>query len=443
MASVECQICVSPLNKSTHKPVECHNCEFTACRECTQKYILDNKLTGQCMSCKVPWGRRFLADNFTRKFMKNEYTAHMESLVKDRELAMMPDTQKYIESYRRSKRAMDMANELDIDVGMSKARIEQIKSDLKDEERFLHALRRDRGHHRMVAFSTLTKSTNEPMFRKCSVAACSGFLDDDFECSVCFTYACEHCLEPLGDKPHTCDPNTVESIKMLEKETKPCPTCKAVIYKIDGCDQMWCTECKTSFSWVSGLKLRGIVHNPHYYEWMRQTQGVVPRQPGDNPHECGIPNVWSEPARIDNGAIPQDTRTYINNVHTLLRYDIQWRLHYLPTDENANEYDKLKIRLKYMNKEMSQEDMVSQIQRMDRKLAYDLEYRQIFEMIQRACGDCLWRFFQIYATKGVCADLNIVELERLRLMVNSAFYDLSKVYGITHKKIQQGWYRLN
>ena len=439
---MECPVCISPFNKTTRKPVSCYGCEFTACRECTKKYIVDNKLTGECMSCKATWGRRFMAEQFTKKFMRDDYTKHLKTLVADREMAMMADTQKYIESYRKSKLAMAKANELSVDIDLTRARIIQIKEELKDEEKFMRALRRDRGHYWMTAHAPLTKSTNEPMFRRCNTPNCTGYLDDMYACSVCHSLACEHCLEPMGTNPHTCDPNTVESIKLLEKETKPCPTCKAVIYKIDGCDQMWCTECKTAFSWVSGLRLRGIVHNPHYYEWMRQTQGYVPRQPGDNPHECGAPNVWSEASRIDNGEIPNDIRTYLHNVHTVLRYDIQWRLQFLPGDENAYEHDKLVIRLKYMNKDISQDDMVSQIQRMDRKLEYELEYRQIYDMIERACGDCLWRFFQIYATKGVCAELNVDELEHLRTMANTAFYDLSKTYGISMRVISNKWHSL-
>jgi len=44
---------------------------------------------------------------------------------------------------------------------------------------------------------------------------------------------------------------------------------------------MWCIECKTAFSWKSGEIVNGKIHNPHYYEYLRKTQGFVPR--ADNP----------------------------------------------------------------------------------------------------------------------------------------------------------------
>jgi hypothetical protein len=46
---------------------------------------------------------------------------------------------------------------------------------------------------------------------------------------------------------------------------------------------MWCIECKTAFSWKSGEIVNGKIHNPHYYEYLRKTQGFVPRADNLNP----------------------------------------------------------------------------------------------------------------------------------------------------------------
>jgi hypothetical protein len=59
------------------------------------------------------------------------------------------------------------------------------------------------------------------------------------------------------------------------------------------CDQMWCTGCHTTFSWNSGqILLNTVVHNPHYYEYLRRTNGgAIPREAGDVP--CGgLPNAY-------------------------------------------------------------------------------------------------------------------------------------------------------
>jgi hypothetical protein len=42
---------------------------------------------------------------------------------------------------------------------------------------------------------------------------------------------------------------------------------------------MFCTECKTAFSWRTGHVETGHIHNPHYFEWMRMNGNAIPRAP--------------------------------------------------------------------------------------------------------------------------------------------------------------------
>ena len=63
---------------------------------------------------------------------------------------------------------------------------------------------------------------------------------------------------------------------------------------LHNCDQMWCIECKTAFSWAKGTIEKGVVHNPHYYQWMRQNGGL-PRNPNEHQENCG--NIFVNSAR--------------------------------------------------------------------------------------------------------------------------------------------------
>lgn len=117
---------------------------------------------------------------------------------------------------------------------------------------------------------------------KCQVSECNGFLSTAYKCGLCSKFTCAQCYMPKEEN-HDCNPDNVASTKMIKEETRPCPKCSTRIYKIDGCDQMWCTDCKTAFSWKTGIIVNGNIHNPHYYEHLRNTQGHVLR--ADNP--CG------------------------------------------------------------------------------------------------------------------------------------------------------------
>ena len=119
--------------------------------------------------------------------------------------------------------------------------------------------------------------TKRSFTMKCVKSDCEGFLSAEYTCGLCDLKVCEHCHLPTASD-HVCDPATVATIKQIRKEAHPCPTCAALISKIDGCDQMYCTQCHTAFSWNTGRVETGVVHNPHYFQYMRETGRAVPRR---------------------------------------------------------------------------------------------------------------------------------------------------------------------
>lgn len=55
---------------------------------------------------------------------------------------------------------------------------------------------------------------------------------------------------------------------------------------VRNCDQMFCIQCHTVFSWKSGLIESGVVHNPHYFEALRNGKITEHRHRQHN-GECG------------------------------------------------------------------------------------------------------------------------------------------------------------
>lgn len=97
-----------------------------------------------------------------------------------------------------------------------------------------------------------TPIVNQRRFiRKCPNEDCKGFLDMEWYCGICEIKYCKDCNE-IQTPTHTCDPQTVETIKLLNEDSKSCPTCGIVIQKSSGCAQMWCTQCHTAFNWNTG-----------------------------------------------------------------------------------------------------------------------------------------------------------------------------------------------
>jgi hypothetical protein len=151
----------------------------------------------------------------------------------------------------------------------------------------------------------------------CQAKDCKGYLSTQYKCGLCEKHTCSACLL-VKEEGHECKEDDVSTVRMIRKETKPCPKCSTRISKIDGCDQMWCVECKTAFSWKSGNVVNGAIHNPHYYEFLRKTQGFVPR--ADNP--CGeIPPIGA--MRLTLRTVKDHIRTNLFSFHRFLE-EVNW-----------------------------------------------------------------------------------------------------------------------
>ena len=223
-----------------------------------------------------------------------------EKTLLEREVSKLPDTMEIAkiskEEKEKSKKEMVKADKYTEEINdlEKQIRILALKKGEKEVslQRHLTAARRhernskrpDALEHANDAVDNRTKEKKR-FIMPCPSEECRGFLSNQYKCELCSIHACPKCLECIGtDKnaDHTCNEDNVKSAEMIRKETRPCPSCGTRIYKIDGCDQMWCVECHTAFSWNTGNIDNGRVHNPHFYEHRRnQNNGIIARAPGD------------------------------------------------------------------------------------------------------------------------------------------------------------------
>lgn len=282
----ECNVCVLSFNKVKRTKVTCPRCGFEACRECVSRYILDQGI--KCMSCGGAWGTVFLVESFPKSWINNEYEIYLTNRTVDRLKAMVPEM---VNDLAQLHSELIRMRESEVS-----AYIEYLAMGFMEEGNWqtrasLHACLMDKMYHILVSWNRKHYSEfriqatdfirdHHHLFNpnrmqeveevseshSCPRSDCVGSLVS-WRCNLCETRVCHRCHDVRGDK-HECDPDQLETVKLIRKETKPCPKCKVSISKVSGCDQMWCTRCSTAFSWKTGKVENGPIHNPHYFEQM-------------------------------------------------------------------------------------------------------------------------------------------------------------------------------
>ena len=282
----ECKICFEKYNKSNHMPIKCTSCDFEACRQCHSTFILDTtNAIPNCMNCHKELQREFLVENFTQKFVTQDWKKHREQIIFQRERALLPTRQPVAEMVRRKEALKSQNEELLKQMNELRAKQYQCQREIGNIDY------RIRMGPAADANPNPRNSGSAPhaaaFIRPCPNTAsnCRGFLSTQWKCNLCNMWACKDCHEIKGaahDTPHECNPDNLASAKLIDAETRPCPKCGARVFKISGCNQMFCTACNDcAFDWVTG-RIETIIHNPHYFEFQRQRNGgQAPRVLGD------------------------------------------------------------------------------------------------------------------------------------------------------------------
>ena len=142
------------------------------------------------------------------------------------------------------------------------------------------------------------------------------------------------------------------------------------------CDQMWCVDCHTAFSWTTGQLVTGVVHNPHYYEFLRQQGGgVAPRNAGDVP--CGgVPYYHILQNCIKN--LDKATQTLIMSVHRITAEITDYRMAVYQGHFNVDDNGDLGV--KYLMKGIEKDEMKAELVKRELKRNKHLAIRAVLEM---------------------------------------------------------------
>jgi hypothetical protein len=379
----DCDVCCEKFNKINHKKVECPFCDLVSCRSCCQRYIIDSFEDPHCMGCKTLWNREFV-DTFCTKYFRNTtLRRHREDVLFEREKALMPETQPEVERIlymRKLRRVLRTQKERLIELHHKYKtfenefdRVLQIHPDIRnlyrDMERVYRELEQVRNSGRIV------DGDQKKFVRQCPREECKGFLNEHWFCGLCDVYYCKECNEKRTDG-HECDPNVVETMKLLNKDSKSCPKCGTVIHKTSGCAQMWCISCHTAFNWRTGEIETGRIHNPHFIEFKKKT--MMSREHGDIP--CGGTPTFRELREI--GATNEILQ------YSMAIHQVEWENMNIDLEPANN----LQVRVSYMLNDITEKDFKVFLQRQEKFKEKTRDISNIFEMMANTGGDLLRQY---------------------------------------------------
>ena len=384
---MECPICCSKYTSTKRKRIDCPTCDGSCCLECFTTFLsTSDHPSPKCMHCDGEISQSFVRSHCSLHFCNKDLLEKRTGMEYNRQMTLLPNSQPLAQLKLERKKYYQ-------ELMIYDNRIAELRREISDIEH----------QRRSVPWPVLDDIVDEQkeegkrgFVQKCLSDDCNGFLSTKWKCGICEKSFCNRChLEKIHNEEHVCDEELVANISAIRRDSKPCPKCGNYIYKIDGCDQMFDPACGTAFSWRTGKIETGTIHNPHYYEWLRETQGSVPRNPGDLPPCEQIPHWWRLTRMITtwkdrtSGTVKmrrQILQTKISNLHRYIEHVRRVVIPRVNIDYHGMCED---MRVKFLLKEIDEPQMKLQLKKLIKKEEKNGEARQIYNLYLTVCEEIL------------------------------------------------------
>lgn len=360
----ECPICDLKYTKHHRVKIKCIKCNEISCKQCIQNNSRINKVTLRCLSCNEEFDKRTIRIHFSAAAVKNNDELIVLKFIEE-EMSKMDETLPLAQEQQENKeRTLKYAKHC-----------VELQKQLEEAIANITLVFQEKKEKLDIEFAMKSKEPREKVhfIKNCPNKECRGKLSNKYKCGLCDVIVCSKCLQIKGDD-HECKEDDLLSVKEIKKNTKDCPSCGTSIYKVSGCDQMWCTECHKAFSWKTGKLVKGIIHNPHYFQWKAATGNTL-RNPGDV--VCGgIP--YFTPFHNSIQVYPNSIRSVFIGIYQgiaesqeLLRDQRQ-----LLQDEGNN----VELRIDYLLKKITKEEFDNILSRKYRKIMRTQNTIQLYEL---------------------------------------------------------------
>ena len=431
---MDCPICANKKYEKTF--ITCASCSFMCCNSCTEKYLTSSgKLEPDCMNCKKKWDYEFVAQHTPNSFHNRKYREYRTKILLEREKSLLPDTQPMALEQKNKTQLKEQINHW--------RRVRKLRDDkLKEAQSllniakynidYLNTLLKKNVWDSEYNYEKKTKIKNI-YHAKCPKTDCKGYVGDNWECGLCSSKVCKKCHNEIL-KGHVCDKDDIKTAILLKKDTKNCPTCKVPIHKIEGCDQIFCVQCHTAFSWKTGKIETGRIHNPHYYEFLQNNNGYVPREDGDI--VCGgLPGMMAIAELLTEFLMESPTEPIMEfqypNAHRLVVHitDIV-----LAEENKRNENTYSDLRVKFLLGQIDEKKWKRDLKRREKKLEKQNSINLVLKMFVDVMSDM---FRELLVKKDL---VGIWErMLALREYVNNCLVKIGKRFNNKTLKITEKW----
>lgn len=384
-----CPVCCDAYTAKVRPPVACPSCSYAACVRCAKTYLLSALADPSCMNCGLHWSRAFLDEHFTATWRNGELRKHRARVLFDRERSLLPATQPFVEREAQRLRLEEAKAEA--------YRLYRAAVRAKDDARHAHS-------HACSAVHAHSQGRGEPPERRsfvaaCPTEACRGFLSTQYKCGTCLRQFCAACREPKADD-HVCDPGTVETLKAILKDSRACPGCGTAIHRVSGCDQMYCTNCDVAFSYATGQRIQGVIHNPHYFERLRQLQARgdgaegAPRRVQAMEEACGRWPRVAELSWLRGESLAKLTalyRTGMNLENAVLPH--------MAARRRAE--DNVDLRVRYCLQSLSDKGFMEQLERRERSREFEVDVREALQLFVLLSMELCYQLLDLHGSVGL------------------------------------------
>ena len=479
-----CFVCTDAFTSLSRKEIECSSCAYKACSKCIEHYLVENTNDPHCMNCRIEWNDDYLLENST-KAAYNRIKKSRTEILFDKEMAMIPQSQEYYKQHKEIENTKIQLNKMKIEykkyeeevnrLYKEKEKTEDMKKELKsarDQKNRLSVklhryrtlirdwtydytfrdldsqnINNNNNNNNANASSSLSNSATRKIVCRCIDQSCRGFvMMSNWKCGVCEKKVCEKCLEEeVSNEAHICDESAIESTRLIMNSTKPCPNCGTRIHRVSGCPQMWCTNCNTAFNYNSGLADTGPVHNPHYFEYLRNNNNAFSQEiPQMDIHNCAFINQSTFLHRLHafrrNGYITLDEYSkYIkisrDTEHMkFCRNSLRYKYSFITNEYNYNDPFKnnLDLRIKWMEGTIDKKTMCDTLVKRDKRRKHtkrmiDLFDVTVYSMVQLQ-GEIY--FSQNNDNNSHDGESFIRQFNEIHEYHNQCKYHLTKMYGL-------------